>query len=152
MIAISLWQPWAQLVALGAKRIETRSWAITYRGPIAIHAAKHFGQFERRQCWEPGFYEQLVRFSAQVEELPLGAVVAVADVVDCVPTEKLIASGGVSRQELQFGDYRPERWGWVLENVIALDAPVPAAGKQGLWHWEPPGEILETLQSSVSLG
>lgn len=40
---ISLWQPWASLVAAGAKRFETRSWAppaglIGKR--IAIHAAK----------------------------------------------------------------------------------------------------------------
>ena len=43
MKAISLWQPWASLIAAGAKTIETRSWAppkaiIGQR--IAIHAAK----------------------------------------------------------------------------------------------------------------
>lgn len=45
MKAITIWQPWASLIALGAKQIyvkrfETRSWATSYRGPIAIHAAK----------------------------------------------------------------------------------------------------------------
>ena len=30
--ALSLTQPWATLVAMGAKRIETRSWATSYRG------------------------------------------------------------------------------------------------------------------------
>jgi hypothetical protein len=40
MKAISLWQPWATLVAIGAKTIETRGWSTSYRGPIAIHAAK----------------------------------------------------------------------------------------------------------------
>lgn len=40
MKAITLTQPWATLVAIGAKRIETRSWATRYRGPLAIHAAK----------------------------------------------------------------------------------------------------------------
>lgn len=39
MKAITLWQPWASLVAIGAKTIETRSWATKYRGPLAIHAA-----------------------------------------------------------------------------------------------------------------
>jgi hypothetical protein len=38
--AISLWQPWASLMALGLKRHETRHWPTAYRGPIAIHAAK----------------------------------------------------------------------------------------------------------------
>lgn len=39
MKAVTLWQPWASLVAIGAKTIETRSWATSYRGPLAIHAA-----------------------------------------------------------------------------------------------------------------
>lgn len=37
---ISLWQPWASALAIRSKRNETRSWATSYRGPIAIHAAK----------------------------------------------------------------------------------------------------------------
>jgi hypothetical protein len=43
MKAISLWQPWASLIACGAKRFETRSWAPPrdlIGQPIAIHAAK----------------------------------------------------------------------------------------------------------------
>ena len=38
--AITIWQPWASLVAVGAKTMETRSWPTKYRGPIAIHAAQ----------------------------------------------------------------------------------------------------------------
>lgn len=38
MKALTLHQPWASLVALGVKTIETRSWATRYRGPLAIHA------------------------------------------------------------------------------------------------------------------
>lgn len=40
MKALSLWQPWATLMAYGLKRVETRSWAIRHRGPLLIHAAK----------------------------------------------------------------------------------------------------------------
>lgn len=40
MKAITIWQPWASLLACGAKQYETRSWKTDYRGPIAIHAAK----------------------------------------------------------------------------------------------------------------
>lgn len=43
MKAISLWQPWAQLIACGAKPYETRSWApprALIGTRIAIHAAK----------------------------------------------------------------------------------------------------------------
>jgi hypothetical protein len=40
MKALTLIQPWATLVALGEKQIETRSWDTKYRGPLAIHAGK----------------------------------------------------------------------------------------------------------------
>lgn len=43
MKAISLWQPWASLIACGAKPFETRHWApprALIGQPIAIHAAK----------------------------------------------------------------------------------------------------------------
>ena len=40
MKALTLHQPWATLVAVGEKRIETRSWSTDYRGPLAIHAGK----------------------------------------------------------------------------------------------------------------
>lgn len=39
MKAITIWQPWASLLAHRVKTYETRSWATAYRGPIAIHAA-----------------------------------------------------------------------------------------------------------------
>lgn len=40
--AISLWQPWASLMASGHKSIETRSWSTHLRGLVAIHAAKRW--------------------------------------------------------------------------------------------------------------
>ena len=36
--ALTLHQPWASLIAIGAKTMETRSWSTSYRGPLAIHA------------------------------------------------------------------------------------------------------------------
>ena len=36
MKALSLYQPWATAIALGSKRIETRGWPTSYRGPLAI--------------------------------------------------------------------------------------------------------------------
>ena len=43
MKALPVTQPYATLVALGAKHIETRSWSTRYRGPLAIHAGKGLG-------------------------------------------------------------------------------------------------------------
>jgi hypothetical protein len=40
MKVLTLAQPWATLVAIGAKKIETRSWPTNYRGPLAIQFAR----------------------------------------------------------------------------------------------------------------
>src|SRR6202030_2406661 len=50
MKALTLTQPWATLVAIGAKRIETRSWPTLYRGPLAIYAAKRFPKWAQDTC------------------------------------------------------------------------------------------------------
>ena len=41
MKALTVRQPWASLIAVGAKRVETRSWPTAYRGPRAIHVGMH---------------------------------------------------------------------------------------------------------------
>lgn len=40
MKILSVWGPWAQLLVLGIKDVENRSWFTAYRGPLAIHASK----------------------------------------------------------------------------------------------------------------
>lgn len=85
--AITLTQPWATLVAIGAKRIETRSWSTSHRGPLAIHAAKHWTTDERVMCRVQPFKDVLVQGGVKVipDDLPLGAIVATARLVDCLP-------------------------------------------------------------------
>ena len=66
MKALSLTQPWATLVVIGAKRIETRSWHTSYVGPLLIHAAKaipsSWGQLQLPASWK---LEDPVQFSGR---------------------------------------------------------------------------------------
>lgn len=56
MKVLTLHQPWASLVALGVKTIETRSWSTSYRGPLAIHAGASFrGIDDELECEEAGW-------------------------------------------------------------------------------------------------
>jgi hypothetical protein len=50
MKVLTLSQPFATLVAIGAKKIETRSWSTKYRGPLAIHAAKTIPREYKSLC------------------------------------------------------------------------------------------------------
>lgn len=47
-ICLTLTQPWATLVAIGVKCIETRSWQKAYRGPLLIHARSKGTRSHRR--------------------------------------------------------------------------------------------------------
>lgn len=137
---LSLHQPWASLIAIGAKRIETRSWSTSYRGPIAIHAAKN--KSSMRLALEPPFYTALhdgYGFSLHGPDLlPLGGIVAVADLVDCLSVNyRECLEGRYSHlntpNERAFGDFGVDRFGWMLENVRRIDPMIPLVGRQGLW-------------------
>jgi len=134
MRAISLWQPWASAIALGHKSIETRSWRTKVRGPILIHAAKRMDREQRE-------FASVERALGRLpERLPLGALVARAVISDCYTTEYLLAAGKVGPIEKLYGDYGPERFGWILTDIEALPEPIPFKGGQGFF--EVPDEVL----------
>lgn len=137
MKALTLHQPFATLATIGAKLIETRSWATRYRGPLAIHAAKTMPAYARAFAAEPTLWALLETNGfdrAVLDELPAGAVVAVARLVDCRVIDRAFAAG---RPELErmCGNFALGRYAWVLEEVEALDPPVAARGRQRLWEW-----------------
>lgn len=161
MKAITLWQPYASLVAIGAKPHETRSWATSYRGQIAIHAGMKpahelDGMTSEAICiafgWPYDPYGEEMSTAARIKALPHGAVVATATLTECwqvvrhTPTAVILRqSNGVGEDKisidapyLMFGDYRVGRYIWALTDIRELPVPVPAKGKQGLWNWEVP--------------
>ena len=162
MKAITIWQPWASLLACGAKRYETRSWATSYRGPIVIHAAKksivnilrdlpqkNIDIMELALSSVPG----TSRYAANdLLGLPLGCVIATAELVGChkiharysdnqpcihiTPFEANMQEIAITGDELLFGDWAPGRYAWEFTNMQTLSEPIPAKGKQRLWEWE----------------
>lgn len=131
MKALSLLQPWASLIAVGAKKIETRSWSTKYRGPLAIHASKKLLKDNDDLCYEEPFKSALKGFYP----FSLGIVVATCDLVDCIKmTPEFIQS--IQSPELDFGVYAVGRCAWILENIKPLEKPIPASGALSLWEWE----------------
>jgi activating signal cointegrator 1 len=142
MKALTLWEPWASLIFC-AKKIETRSRPIKYRGPIAIHAAKTLSKSAK--IWTAATPEIGAALPVPVDELPVGAVIGTVEIVDCLKViEKnaltAVLSNGrtVSGDELEFGDYTPGRYAWITKNPRMFAEPIPARGQQGLWNWQPP--------------
>jgi len=162
MKAISLWQPWASLIAIGAKKIETRSWPTKYRGPLAIHAAKRPFNTDLYLDRELHVFAEALELPDiySFDELPYGAVIATCNLKDCwqivstkigaedvspklkIPGTELIAGATIGLQEYYFGDYTPGRFVWRLGDIKQLPEPIPARGMQGLWDWEPAKGVL----------
>jgi hypothetical protein len=137
--ALSIGQPWASLVAIGAKELETRGWSTAYRGPLAIHASKTFPAQAREECLLEPFVSSLEWAGLGPETLPRGEVVAIGWLEDCLDARtarKLIKHGVFRRRELAFGDFKPGRFVLVLKRMRVLPKPIPATGKLGLWDWK----------------
>lgn len=137
--AISLWQPWAQLIAIKRKLYETRSWPTRIRGTVAIHAAKTWTSDLRYDA--ENFEEDLGLERGALTGCPRGAVVCVADLTSCVlMDEELVRSVGC--QERMVGGWGPGRYAWKLENVRRLREPLPAKGRQGFFTVDVPSHLL----------
>jgi hypothetical protein len=136
MKALTLTQPWATLVAVGAVTHETRSWQTKYRGPLAIHAAKGFPKWAREICSTQPFRRLLAQHGYRDPTgLPVGVVLGTVELVDCLAVTKANLPPEPDRS---VGEYGPGRFMWVLQNVKTLPEPILAKGMLGLWEWQPP--------------
>lgn len=144
--ALTLHQPWATLVALGEKRVETRSWATNYRGPLLIHAGAKMSKWDELDCHDQPIFEALLRHDVWPKDLPLGAILCVTSIIGIGHTE--VEEGQLSEPEVSFGNYAPGRYAWHLGPVYRLEFPFPARGSLGLWeldvhdHVEALGRLL----------
>lgn len=134
--ALTLIQPWASLMALGQKKIETRSWSTAFRGWMAITASKAFPREYRdlmsREPFTTAMAGPEYPFSSDSGDLPRGAVVCIGRLYACRSTnEDWIES--LADTERQFGNYAPNRYGWCFNDLRPLTKPVPCRGMQGLW-------------------
>lgn len=129
MRALPLWQPWAHLIAIEAKRIETRHWPAPpalVGERIAIFASKTLRVTECRR-------DPFRQYVPRPHDLPTSAIVctAVLDRCEEITPELAGALRTGEPEEFAFGNYNvylQRRWAWHLRDVQRLEAPVP-------WKW-----------------
>lgn len=140
MRARTLHQPWASLMAVGLKYIETRGQRTNVRGRVAIHAAAttkgmellpgdcegnregdwrygYIGDWQVTWCVKTGDEGQrgdtlMVNLSdGQEFSFPFGAVVATGNLVDCIPITASATDGTPTISRHDGPDYpRPVLW------------------------------------------
>lgn len=128
MLGLTVWQPWASLIAWPLKPVENRTWKAPWvlGKRIAIHAGNKFD--EDAALWlsvRPKPVPDIVSLARRVR----GAIVCTA-VVDRFVMEDSVVSA--SPLPAGFHDWFGGPVGWVLREVRKFD-PVPCRGAQGLW-------------------
>jgi hypothetical protein len=162
MKALTVYQPYAALIAIGAKPYEFRPRRLNYRGTVAIHAGKK--DPHKTPLLELQGFEAAVNKAFEASDawsmLPLGAVIAVVDIVDC---ERITAAHGsdwaqtvtsagainfISNDYLIFGNPKIGDFAYRIDNIRRLPHPIPCRGQQGLFTLPPEIErdIMEVLK------
>ena len=155
MIAITLHQPWAQLLADGRKRYETRGWApqaVRFGERIAIHAGLKWDLDLAAAAESFGYHGDMPRgvivatarlvawhqCAQPYGEPDVNAhwYVRVARTVGTDPDARMV-DGRLLIREDRYGDYGPGRWAWRFDELEVVDPPAPARGAQGFWRWRP---------------
>jgi len=149
--ALTLQQPWASLMSLGLKYIETRSWPCRYRGPLVIHSSAKWNRDVLEQLdlarrppildYDSDWGRILKALDGAgvktLDDLPLGSALCLVDVVSCQTTEEAVVYFSETLffdDELAFGNFRPGRWAIVTDGLRRFE-PIPFKGRRGLWEF-----------------
>ena len=81
--ALSIKQPWSELIVLGHKNIENRKWHTSLRGPFLIHASKDF-DFEGFNWVKAKFPE--LKLPEKKDDFRRGGLIGMSTIIDCVKT------------------------------------------------------------------
>lgn len=144
MKVLSLKQPWASLIGIGAKKWETRSWkpsiAMHYllqKDGMLIHSSAKFGKMEVGLMTFPPFSQ----YREKIGSFPLGRIICWVRVGRIIPTTQWLDDNRLSvytvnAEEREFGNYESARWAWEITEVIKLENSIPARGALSLWDYD----------------
>lgn len=167
MKMLCLTQPWASLMAIGAKHWETRSWGTECRGDVAIAATKSFpadckdlsreDPFRRvldgAKIYSPAHLSDVLGRIVCVVNLqwiakvtlsdrwpsPIAWFAAARDQQLAMLDRSSLISGScpAGEHEFDFGDYSRNRCVWMTNDLRRLEAPIEVIGHQGLRDLDP---------------
>ena len=120
MKALSLKQPWAELILQGRKKIEVRKWNTKFKGEFLIHTSKIF---DKKAMKKFGFID-----------LPCGFIVGKAKLINVKNygsnKSKFNEDKNLHLATTDFG-----KFGFVLSDVRRIK-PIPAKGKLNFWEFK----------------
>ena len=144
--AITVRQPWASCIAhLGpsGKRVENRGRPTSHRGPVAIHAGKTADLLADTDPRVTHLFGRDPRVG-----MPVGAVIAVAQLVDCHQAAGRCCAPWGEAHYMTGGKMLPA-FHLVLADVRRLDRPVPARGALSV-PWTLPGDVADLVAAQLA--
>ena len=139
ILALSIRQPWAELIVTGKKTIEIRSWSTEYRGLLWIHTGlRGTPELERR---------------LGLKDLFMGGYVGSAVLDGVIHLDRNRWEQWSPRHLCSRDSYRPGLYGWVLSSARKFYQPIEGPGQLSLFY---PGdrltELLNQAKSAYDLG
>ena len=119
---LSIREPYASLIKLKIKTIETRSFKTNYRGELYIHASLS----------KSNVGDELSKLV-----MPMyGKIICKCKLVDCVLMTENYVKEIKEKMPMEYkcGLYEAGRYAWILESVEEIDA-IEAKGKLGIWNF-----------------
>ena len=121
--ALTIRQPFPELILRRRKPYEIRSWKTNYRGPLLIHSAARI----KTDCAKES--------GLKPDTLVTSAFVGVAVLSDVRPYTR--ADSKLLNQKRAIGGWSPGQFSWVLKKPIRFARPIKANGKLGLFTIPP---------------
>jgi hypothetical protein len=126
--AISIQQPWAELIVSGVKQLEIREWSTSYRGDLWLHTGK-----KRNEALEKYF---------SVNDLFRGGYIGIVELSLIIPMDKHRWES-MRAKHLVPSPFLPGTFGWVLSKPRRFKKPIAGLGKLKLFF--PEEELMRKL-------
>lgn len=120
--ALSIRQPWVDLILRGEKTIEVREWRVKRRGAVLIHAA---GTIDWKTMELFGYDDVL--------GLPRGGLLAVAEILDVFEFTRESWLEMMPRHRVVHPPVREPTYGVLLGEIIPLSKRIPCRGQRMLF-------------------
>ena len=138
MKALSIKQPWADLIVSGVKDIENRTWKTNFRGRVYVHASQ-------KEADRPFGFSRFTSEQIHSMNIPLcfyftykySAIIGEVDIVDCVLSHSSIWAEHETVKKKDGKEIIVPVWNWVLANPIKYDNPIlNVKGALSFWEYE----------------
>ncbi|MCB2200861.1 ASCH domain-containing protein [bacterium] len=138
--ALSIQQPWAGLILLGLKGLETRTWTTDYRGPLVIHAGKRYQKEADSYLWDSGFPEVRDALNHPICKA-MGGLIGVVDLEGVVRWKPDLKPKSLCEAYGCFG--------FDVRNPRILPEAIPWAGQLKLFDL--PNDVVQAIEKMVGI-